>query len=464
MMNDVSSRKRILFVLFVGVLMAALDIAIVGPALPAIRREFGVDERSIAWMFSIYVLFNLIGTPLMAKLSDAWGRRWVYVGDVVLFALGSLVVAWAPSYSILLLGRAVQGFGAGGIFPVASAVIGDTFPPERRGRALGLIGAVFGIAFLIGPILAGIFLLFLTWHWLFLVNLPIAAVIIFLSLRILPTTGPEQRRPFDWAGMVVLSLLLGSLAYAINQVDAQRLGWSLRKPSVMIPLIIVLVALPLFVVVERRAADPVVRMRLFHSRQLIVAYGLALGAGLGEAAVIFVPDLLVAAFRVSASTASFMLLPAVLAMGVGSPLFGRMLDELGSRWVALVATFLVAIGLVLVGELSITIVSFYVVAALVGLGLSGLLGATLRYIMLNEAPLEDRASAQGVLSLFISTGQLLGGVTMGALAASHGGGLPGYRFAFTIVGGIMFLLWLSSFALKSRQEELHTAHATTHVS
>ena len=155
-MNETDNRRRnqLLLVLFIGVLMGALDIAIVGPALPAIQAYFGVGERAIAWIFAIYVLFNLVGTPLMAKLSDALGRRSIYVADVTLFALGSLLVAAAPNFGLLLVGRAVQGLGAGGIFPVASAVIGDTFPPEKRGSALGLIGAVFGLAFLVGPHLA----------------------------------------------------------------------------------------------------------------------------------------------------------------------------------------------------------------------------------------------------------------------------------------------------------------------
>ena len=140
--TDSRTRNRLLLVLFVGVLMAALDIAIVGPALPAIQEDFGVSDRALAWVFTIYVLFNLVGTPLMAKLSDRAGRRSIYVLDVALFAAGSLVVAWSPSFGVLLVGRAIQGLGAGGIFPVASAVIGDTFPVEKRGSALGLIGAV----------------------------------------------------------------------------------------------------------------------------------------------------------------------------------------------------------------------------------------------------------------------------------------------------------------------------------
>ena len=217
--------------LFLGVLMAALDIAIVGPALPAIRTAFGVSERATAWVFTIYVLLNLVGTPLMAKLSDTFGRRSIYVLDVALFAAGSLLVAIAPNFGVLLLGRAIQGLGAGGIFPVASAVIGDTFPPEKRGSALGLIGAVFGIAFLIGPIIGGL-LLMVGWQWLFLVNLPLAALVIALSLRLLPATRPPEQRRFDWAGMLVLSAMLGALAYGLNR----RLGesHSVACPSALI--------------------------------------------------------------------------------------------------------------------------------------------------------------------------------------------------------------------------------------
>src|SRR5690606_21418056 len=149
---------RVLAVLFTGVLAAALDIAIVGPALPALQQDFGVGERALSWVFSIYILFNLIGAPLVAKWSDRYGRRRLYVSSVATFAAGSVIVAAAPTFEVLLAGRAVQAFGAGGIFPVASAVIADTFPIERRGRALGMIGAVFGVAFLLGPLLGGLLL------------------------------------------------------------------------------------------------------------------------------------------------------------------------------------------------------------------------------------------------------------------------------------------------------------------
>lgn len=455
---DERKRNQILLLLFIGVLMGALDIAIVGPALPAIQRAFNIGERSLAWIFTVYVLFNLVGTPLMAKLSDIFGRRLVYAADVGLFALGSLIVASATSFPAVIVGRAIQGLGAGGVFPVASAVIGDTFPPEKRGSALGLIGAVFGIAFLIGPILGGV-LLMAGWRWLFLINLPIALGVIIGSLRLLPTERPAQRRGFDAVGMGILAALLASLAYALNQLDTSRLGASLASMRVWPFLAISLLSLPLWIDWERRQDDPVVRLGLFRSRQIALVSAFSLGAGLSEAALVFIPAFIVATFGVSESKASFMLVPAVLAMAVGAPAAGRLLDRRGSRLVVIVATSLLTVGLWLLGLLAQGLVLFYVAGVLIGLGLSMLLGAPLRYIVLAEAPLQDRTAAQGILSLFTSVGQLVGGALVGAVAASMGGGVPGYRAAYLLVGALSALLVVLALRLKSRREELATVRS-----
>lgn len=454
---DTKARNQILLALFIGVLMGALDIAIVGPALPTIRSAFGVDDRAVAWIFTTYVLFNLMSVPLMAKLSDVFGRRTIYVLDVSLFALGSLIVALSPALPIMLVGRAVQGLGSGGVFPVASAVIGDTFPPEKRGSALGLIGAVFGIAFLVGPIIAGIILFFLSWHWLFVINLPIAAIVIVMALRVLPGARPAQQREFDLLGMAILAVLLASMTFGINQFDTAHAATSLVSLNVWPFLLLAIALLPIFVFVESRVGNPIMRLSLFKSRQVSLISLVAVGAGLGEASVVFVPALVVAAFGVTSYTASFMLLPAVLAMAVGSPTAGRMLDRSGSRVVLLAGTLLTTAGMFVVAFLASNIVFFYVAAILVGLGLGILLGAPLRYVMLNEAPASERASAQGILTLNTSMGQLVGGALVGAVAASFGGGTSGYATAFLAVGLVMLAMTLLTLGLKSRAAELETA-------
>lgn len=443
--------NRILAVLFVGVLMGALDIAIVGPALPAMRAEFGADERAISWVFTIYVLFNLVGTPLMAKLSDRLGRRLVYTLDVALFAAGSLRVATARSLEQVLIGRAIQAFGAGGIFPVASAVIGDVLPAERRGRALGLIGAVFGVAFLLGPFVAALLLRF-GWEWLFIVNLPIAAVLMFASWRVLPgASGRTTALPFDWAGVLLLSTALGAVALGLSGIDSRRLAQSVAQPAVWGLLLAGLLAAAATVAAERRAADPVLRLSWFASRQIRLAVLFAAGAGLGEAAMVFLPDLAVSALGMSAHDSSYVLLPVVLALTIGSPAFGRLLEHSGPKPIVLFALLALAGGSALAAALPTTRLVLVAAGALVGIGLSGLLGAPLRYILLAAVPAGERAAAQGLLTIFIGVGQLLCGVLIGAIAASAGGGALGYREAFGVIAVLVALMAVASLRLEGRR-------------
>lgn len=453
MTDHTKPAPRVLPILFLGVLMAALDIAIVGPALPAIRETFGVDERAIAWVFNTFVLFNLVGLGLMAKLSDVFGRRMVYTVDVLLFGAGSLVVALSPSFTVLLMGRALQGLAASGIFPVASAVIGDTFAPERRGRMLGVLGSVYGVAFIIGPIIAGI-LLQVGWPWLFGINVPLAVLIAFLGFRKLPATRRPGAGRLDWAGIGVLGVLLGSLAYGINQVDTTAFVESMTSLAVWPFLLVALALLPLFIWNERRAADPLLRLSLFQNRQVVLAALLAGGAGMTEAAFIFFPALAVAAFGVTKSAASFMLLPLVFAVAIGSPLAGRVLDRVGSRAIVLTGSSCLAMGLALIGLFPATRLVFYGGSVFIGFGLAALLGSALSYILLNEARAEERTVAQGISTLAISIGQLMGGALIGAVAASGEEAVAGYAGAFLTISAIALVLTLLALGLKKRASEL----------
>jgi MFS family permease len=446
------AQRRLLVTLLLGTLMAALDLAIIGPALPAIQADFGIDSRALAWIFNIYILLQLVGTPLMAKLSDRYGRRQVYVLNLALFGVGSVIVVVAPDFATLLVGRAVQGFGASGIFPVASAVIGDTFPAEKRGPTLGLLGAVFGIAFLLGPLLGGVLLRF-SWHWLFLINIPIILYLIGQALRLVPATRAEGSAPFDLAGAVLLSVLLAALAIGLTNLDSGQLATSLRTPGVAPFLGLVVLLAPVLWWVERRAADPVLSPALLRSQQMRVTAIIAIGAGTLEAGSAFFPALAVAALGVTDYNASLLLLPSVLATTVGAPLMGRALNTVGSRLVVQVGLAGISAGALLYALADLTVTLFVVGGIIGGFGFAAILGAPLRYIVLNEASAAERGAAQGLLTLFLAVGQLAGAALIGGVATSRGGGPAGYQFAFLLLGLLTAALVVAGFGLKSRAAE-----------
>jgi MFS family permease len=253
--------------------------------------------------------------------------------------------------------------------------------------------------------------------------------------------------------------MLAALTFGVNLLDTKNFGSSIASQNVLIPLALTVILVPVFIALETRVANPIVNLKLFASRQISVVSALAMGAGVGEASVVFVPSLVVAAFGVKSSEASFMLLPAVLAMAVGAPSAGRMLDRVGSRRVMMVGYALVALGMFTVAILGTNIIFFYASAIFVGLGLGILLGAPLRYIVLNEAPASERASAQGILTLNTSVGQMIGGALVGAMAASFGGGVDGFSRAFLVVGIIAVGLTAVTLGLKGQAQERETANA-----
>jgi len=441
------SPRQVLAVLFVGVLMGALDIAIVGPALPAIRVEFDLDGQALSWIFNVYILFNLLGAPLTAKVSDRIGRRDAYLGSIVLFVLGSIIVAAAPGFTTLLVGRAVQAFGAGGIFPVAAAVIGDTFPAERRGRALGMIGAVFGIAFLLGPLLGGVLLRF-SWHWLFLINVPIGAVVLWQAWRVLPGRRHLARRPFDLLGAVWLIGLLVLLAFGIGELGAaggvaavsHLQGWLLLGGALIATLV--------FGGIERRAIDPILHPDLLGSRELKLIAIIALATGFTEAAMVFLPSMAVGAFGVSEATASFMLLPLVATLIIGAPTAGRLVDAVGAKRVIQGGLACCCAGLWGFGLLELTLPWFFAAGALTGLGLAVLLGAPLRYVVIREVSADQRGSGQGLLTLSLSIGQLAGAALVGGVTTARAGRLEGYQEALLWLAVGMLIVLLVSGALR----------------
>jgi MFS family permease len=443
-MVERSALRPLMAVLFIGVFMAALDTAVIGPAIPALRTAFGVDNRQVGLVTIVFVLFSLCSTALTTNLSDRYGRRPIYLFSVGCFALGSLLTALSPRFSLVVASRAVQGVGAGGIAPTASAVIGDVFTPAERGKALGLIGATYGMAFVMGPPLAALLLVVAGWRWIFLLNVPIAVVVMVLAVRALPrAVGAGVGLPIDRAGMVVTFLLLGCLVLGITRAADDWMGvllwpWMLGAVALLLGLL---------VRIEGRAPQPMISLRLFSNRQLAIVYWLALGVGFGMGGIIFVASIAAVAYAVPANRVGFVLLPLVVFSMVGSAGAGRLLNRLGAR-----SLLLWGFGLLAVGYAALSITRFgltaYIAASIpVGLGLGVVVGGPLRSIAIDEAPAAVRGAAQGLINICNATGTLVATAAVGAIADLRGG-IAGFSSAYRVVGVVMLAAMILSMRLR----------------
>lgn len=442
--------KRLLLTLFLGVMMAALDIAILGPAQPALRAEFSIGPNQASWLVSAYVLANLVGTPLLGALADRFGRKTIYMLSLSLFAVGSLGMTLSMGLPSLLASRALQGFGSGGLFPVASAVIGENVPASRQGRMLGLLGSTFGIAFLVGPPLGGVLLRFASWRWIFALNLPLAVAVLAMAFRSIPEGRKNGRSRLDVVGLGLFSAGLALVALGFSHLAPTRSGLGLGSAGAWMPLLtggILLAALPSW---ERRAAFPLFAPSLLRDRTLRKVFFLGLGAGLGEVGVILLPDLAVQAMDVAKDKASFLLLPLVGGLTVGAPLSGRLLDKVGARPLVVAGVLLQAGGLAAFGLFPATGTLYGLAGAVLGIGLACLLAGPLRWILLRHSPEGSVAVSQSLLSTTHSVGQVAASALLGSIAETAARGI-GHQRAFAVAGGLSLLLLPAALLLPRRE-------------
>jgi MFS family permease len=429
--------RYLLALLFVGVLMGALDLAILGPALPAIKAQFTMSDRQLAVLFNAYVLCQMIGTPVIAKFADRAGPRVAYCVSIGFFAAGSLLLVVASEPATLYFGRALQGFGGGGIFPVAAAVVGSSMPARERGPALGVLGTVFGLAFIVGPVLGGLLLPY-GWHWLFAINLPISVVLLAGAVRLLPAGRSTSRKPLDLAGITALSVMLTVLVYGMSRLDSLAAG--LLEWPTLCALLGAVALLPVFWEIEKRAVDPIVRPGLLGSRPVLVAALIGAGIGAIQAGGAFYPAYAIASLGVSDSLAAWLLVPGVVVATIASPVAGRLIGAVGTRATIAVGLGLIALSLLIFGAAAMSVPAFVAASMIGNAGLGGVLGAPLRMVVLDNSAPAERGSAQGLLSNFTSVGRLLGAAIVGGVAAAAGSGAVGYQSAFLLLAGVAALL------------------------
>ena len=419
----------ILALYLLGIFMGAIDTGIVSPARTLIQNSLGVDGPTGIWMITIYTLAYAAIIPISGKLADRFGRKTVYLVSIALFGLGSLLAALshgAGSFGVLLAGRVVQALGGGGIIPVATAEFGTTFPENRRGLALGLVGGVYGIANIRGSSAGSAILDAFgkeRWELLFLVNVPISAAILALGVFLLPNSRGERTKPIDWAGIPVLALMVLALLYGLRNIDFFDFGASVASADVYPFLIGFAVLLPVFLLIERRAADPVLDLGLFRRRETLVTLVLSFLVGVMMMGMVFVPQMSENSLHIASGSGGYFVAVLGLFAGLSGPLSGTLIDRIGAKRVLAIG-FAVTLG----GSLFLILrvlphpnyPSVLGALALIGLGLGFTIGTPLNYMMLAGAPKEESNSALAALSLIRSIGTAVAPAIMVGFLAQAG--------------------------------------------
>jgi MFS family permease len=445
------SNVPLLLTLGLGVFAGALDLGVISPALPAIAHGFGIAPRDVAWAFTLYLFANVVSIPIMTKLADSIGRRTIYTLCVSLFAAGSVLAIVAPTFTIFLIARGIQAAGAGGIFPVATAAIADRVPPERRGSALGLLGAIWGLAAIIGPNVGGVLTHVFSWHAIFIANVPLAVVVIALAQRYVPQNAMRVRGPLDVAGIVVLAAGLLGVMIGLTRLDPRTASFG--NGVTFGALALAAVAFAALVPIERAAVSPVISPALFATRQLALTYALEVAIGLLEGALFFIPAALVAADGLTAIAAGGIAAVGAFMFVAVIPLAGRALDAYGSRAVLCLGAACTAAGLALFAASLTTLWLAIAGIAIAGIGFGALLGAPTRYIITNEVPASSRATAVGLLSIFLIIGQIFGGSLAGGVVGARIDDVAGYRLAYEVFAAVAVATAFAAFFLASRSVE-----------
>ena len=433
-----------LFTLGLGVLLGALDLSVLSPALPALGKQFDVATGDLAWVFTLYLLVNIVGIAVMSTLADRYGRRSIYIACVAIFLAGSAIAVLAQDYGVFLLARAVQAFGAGGIFPVATAAIGDRVPQQRRGAALGLIAATWGLAAVIGPLYGGLVTHFASWRWIFAPNFPLGAIVLLLAFTHVPVNAPRARGPLDVPGLTLLVIGLLFLMYGISGLHFITVAFG----------IVLLVGFWLW---ERAGENPIVPPVLFTNPQIAKTFLLEITIGVLEGSLFFIPAVLVGAQHLSYAVAGGVAAIGAFMFVAVIPASGRALDKIGSRDVLIAGCLLTEIGLVIFA-LGFTSLLLSIVAMIVaGIGFGALLGAPTRYIVTNESPERVRATAIGLLSQFLIIGQIIGGSIAGGILDGATTDVAAYRTAYLAFAGVaLFALFITA-TLRPRRTEIQRA-------
>src|SRR5215210_2216496 len=384
--------------LMVTLLLAALDQTIVATALPRIVSDLG-GITQYSWVFTAYMLTSTVTVPLYGKLGDVYGRKYLFLGAIVIFL-------------------AIQGIGAGGLFPLSLAVIGVIVPPRDRGRWQGLIGAVFAASSIAGPAVGGLIVDNTTWRWVFLVNLPVGGIALAVIMLTMPRRAPQEQHAIDWLGAAVLAA--GTASLLLGLVWGSEHGWETGR--VQVALAAAAVFAVAFAVVERRVAEPILPFDVL--RNPIVASSIACMALVGMAmfgTISYVPLFVQGVVGTSATSSGVVLTPLVLGAVGTSIVTGQLISRTGRyRWNVVLGPVVLAIGMILLWRMSVDTTNAEAARNMViaGIGIGSMMQVFVVSVQ-NAVPRSRIGSATALTQFGRQMGATIGVTIIGAIV-NHG--------------------------------------------
>jgi EmrB/QacA subfamily drug resistance transporter len=414
------SQRRVLIIigaLLLGMFLAALDQTIVATALPTIAGDLhGLSELS--WVVTAYILASTASTPLWGKLGDLYGRKRFFQAAIVIFLVGSVLSGISQSMGELIAFRALQGIGGGGLMITAQAIVGDVVSPRDRGRYQGIFGAVFGVTSVLGPLLGGFFVDNLSWRWVFYINLPVGAAALAVTAVVLPARTERIQHTIDYLGTLLLAGAATALVL-LTALGGSTFPWSSAPVYLLGSIGVVLIGA--FVLVERRASEPVMPLRLFASRVFTASSLIGFVVGFVMfGAITYLPQYMQVVRGQSPTGSGLQLLPLMLGLLITSMGTGILISRWGRYKIfPILGTAVMTLGMWLLSYLDVSTspLQYTLYMFVLGIGIGGVMQVLVIAVQ-NDVPYRDLGVATSGATFFRSIGGSFGTAVFGAIFAN----------------------------------------------